>query len=93
MVMKMENMNIPPNPYKCNVRRPALSISGIEANVITTCIMKLPFNEKRKEEKEKQLKLLETNGKWKMRNETNHNSSDSDGSKFSIFFGQTGTDK
>lgn len=34
--MKMENINIPPKPYKCSVRRPVRSINGIEANVITT---------------------------------------------------------
>lgn len=36
IVMKMENMNIPPNPYKCNVRLPVRSINGIDAKVITT---------------------------------------------------------
>lgn len=36
MVMKMEKMNIPPNPYRCSVRRPVLSISGMETSVITT---------------------------------------------------------
>lgn len=36
MVMNIENMNIPPKPYKCKVRRPVLSISGIDTSVITT---------------------------------------------------------
>lgn len=37
IVMNIENINIPPNPYKCSVRRPVLSISGIDTSVITTC--------------------------------------------------------
>lgn len=36
IVMKIEKMNIPPKPYKWRVRRPVLSIKGIETNVITT---------------------------------------------------------
>lgn len=36
IVMNIENINIPPNPYKCSVRRPVLSISGIDTSVITT---------------------------------------------------------
>lgn len=35
--MKMEKMNIPPKPYRCNVRRPVRSINGMDANVIITC--------------------------------------------------------
>lgn len=34
----MENMNIPPKPYKCNVRLPVRSINGMEARVIRTLI-------------------------------------------------------
>lgn len=41
IVMNMENMNIPPKPYKCNVRRPVLSINGMDTNVITTCTSKI----------------------------------------------------
>lgn len=37
IVMNIEKMNIPPRPYRCRVRRPVRSISGIEASVITTC--------------------------------------------------------
>lgn len=40
IVMKMENINIPPSPYKCRVLRPVRSINGIEASVITTCNLK-----------------------------------------------------
>lgn len=40
IVMKMEKMNMPPSPYKCSVRRPVRSISGMETKVITTCVGK-----------------------------------------------------
>lgn len=36
IVMNIENMNIPPKPYKCKVRLPVRSINGMEARVIRT---------------------------------------------------------
>lgn len=41
--MNMEKMNIPPRPYKCNVRLPVLSINGIDTNVIPTIIAPMPI--------------------------------------------------
>lgn len=43
IVMKMEKMNMPPRPYKCNVRLPIRSMSGIEINVIITIIQPIPI--------------------------------------------------
>ena len=43
MVMKMEKMNIPPRPYKCSVRRPDLSMRGIEISVIITMTSPMPM--------------------------------------------------
>lgn len=54
IVMNIENMNIPPNPYKCSVRRPVLSISGIDTSVITTC----RAEGERKREKRKKNQLI-----------------------------------
>lgn len=39
----MENMNMPPRPYRCNVRRPVLSINGIETKVMPTIIAPIPI--------------------------------------------------
>lgn len=41
--MKIEKMNMPPSPYKCNVLRPVLSINGIDTKVITTIIAPIPI--------------------------------------------------
>lgn len=43
MVMKIENINMPPRPYRCNVRRPVLSINGIDINVMATIIAPIPI--------------------------------------------------
>ena len=43
IVMKIENMNIPPSPYKCKVLRPLLSIKGIETSVIKTITVPIPM--------------------------------------------------
>lgn len=39
----MENMNIPPRPYRCRVRRPALSISGMDTRVMPTMMAPMPI--------------------------------------------------
>lgn len=51
IVMNIENINIPPNPYKCSVRRPVLSISGIDTSVITTCTSQTGREEEKRERK------------------------------------------
>lgn len=43
IVMNIEKMNMPPRPYKCNVRLPVRSISGIETSVIPTIIAPIPI--------------------------------------------------
>lgn len=43
MVIKMEKMNIPPRPYRCRVRRPLLSMSGMETSVISTITVPMPM--------------------------------------------------
>ena len=43
IVMKIENINIPPRPYKCKVRLPLLSMRGIETNVIRTITVPIPI--------------------------------------------------
>lgn len=42
IVKKILVKNIPPKPYRCSVRRPALSINGIE-----TIVIKIFFEEKK----------------------------------------------
>ena len=41
--MKMEKINIPPKPYRCRVRRPDLSMSGIEISVMITMTNPIPM--------------------------------------------------
>ena len=41
--MNMEKINIPPRPYKCNVRLPVLSMRKMETSVITTIIDPIPM--------------------------------------------------
>lgn len=43
MVINMEKINIPPRPYKCNVRLPLLSIKGIDIKVIITITIPIPI--------------------------------------------------
>lgn len=43
IVMNIEKMNIPPNPYRCSVLRPVLSIRGIDTNVIPTIMAPIPI--------------------------------------------------
>ena len=43
MVMKIEKINMPPNPYKCNDLRPLRSIKGIEIRVIMTMTTPIPI--------------------------------------------------
>lgn len=43
MVMKIEKTNIPPSPYKWSVRRPLLSINGIEIKVMMTITDPIPM--------------------------------------------------
>lgn len=41
--MNIENINIPPRPYRCNVLRPVLSINGMVTSVIFTIITPIPI--------------------------------------------------
>ena len=43
IVMNIENMNMPPNPYKCKDLRPLRSINGIEMSVIITMTTPIPI--------------------------------------------------
>lgn len=43
IVMNIEKINMPPRPYKCNVRLPVLSIRGMDTNVITTIMEPMPM--------------------------------------------------
>ena len=43
IVMKIENMNMPPRPYRCRVRLPLRSIRGIEMSVISTITVPIPI--------------------------------------------------
>lgn len=45
MVKNMLVINIPPSPYKCNVRRPVLSINIIDTNDINTMTTPTPIVE------------------------------------------------
>jgi len=44
MVMKIENMNIPPRPYKWSVLLPARSINIMETSVIPTIMAPIPID-------------------------------------------------
>ena len=41
--MNIENMNMPPNPYKCKDLRPLRSINGIEMSVMITMTTPIPI--------------------------------------------------
>lgn len=43
IVMNIEKINMPPRPYKCNVRLPVLSMSGIDTSVIQTMMAPMPM--------------------------------------------------
>ena len=43
MVMNIEKINMPPNPYKCKDLRPLRSINGIEIRVIITITTPIPM--------------------------------------------------
>lgn len=43
IVMNIEKINMPPRPYKCSVRLPVLSISGMDTNVIQTIMAPMPM--------------------------------------------------
>lgn len=43
IVMNIEKINMPPRPYKCSVRLPVLSISGMDPNVIRTIMAPMPM--------------------------------------------------
>lgn len=43
MVMKIEKINMPPNPYKCRVLLPVRSMRGIETKVIPTIMAPIPM--------------------------------------------------
>jgi len=43
MVMKMEKINMPPRPYRCSVRRPVRSMSGMDTSVIPTIMAPMPI--------------------------------------------------
>lgn len=43
IVMNIEKMNMPPNPYRCSVLLPVLSINGIETRVIPTMMAPMPI--------------------------------------------------
>ena len=43
IVINIEKINMPPNPYKCNVLRPLRSINGIEIRVIITMTTPIPI--------------------------------------------------
>lgn len=41
--MNMENMNIPPRPYRSSVLRPVLSINGIDTRVMPVMMAPIPI--------------------------------------------------
>jgi len=43
IVINIEKINMPPRPYKCNVRLPVLSMSGIDTSVIRTMMAPMPM--------------------------------------------------
>lgn len=43
IVMNTEKMNMPPSPYRCNVRLPIRSMRGIEMMVMATIMAPMPI--------------------------------------------------